>query len=432
MNNIYTIFLFLITPALSAQYSTQELVDNPLLPIHRTDQQTGARFNDDHLDSVYIFKYDHTVNIGDTLEANFIKFYANDAGLDTLTEFEEYFVSGPGGLLRDTFHYYDQFGRVTERIVRSHLITGLPSPKDRLTYSYFGTTDLVDTLTRYVNDQTGWLPASRTIREYMPDERLRYRYEENYLNGTFVPFSRSQFYYNDLEKPDSVAFSIYEEDEQTYDPRSYGTYVYDSEDRLTYYAQLNFTSLGEDTSLVFDYAYDPGSPRLRMLRYRFFNLPNSPQFRFEYEYDSMGRPLLTRIHNSYSGDAPRQLNHFIYDAQDRLVRRDIEDWNGGNSVTLEEQRFYFYPGSNPVATRAPFQNAFHCRFANPMVSGQSINCDLPDSTPLDLRVYDTMGREVVRRNIQNGEALELDAGTYLTTLFSKEGTLRWRRQIIIR
>ena len=405
-----------------------------LLPDAKNSDKSNVRVLTSHLDSIIAYEYaDESY-----FETSQSKFYADQFALDTLSEDYTYDVDGLPELVRDSVWTYDALDRPVEIIIREpSVLTMTMEPEDRIRFVYNGTVDAPDTVyvDGYVSSDGSWTNQSRETYAYQSDTLLVTLLIENNTIDGYEPDQRILITYTTTGKQDSLSIEDFIPDNGGFTQIQYSNTTYNDDDLLESQVIVTDQMGLFDTAAVIEFRYpmDFDSPEYsRIVLYG----GGSP-FAYIDFYNTYENELLIAdtAYVSFSGTVgsfnPAQLQRYNYDMMDRLVRQDILEYDGTDAIPFE-RTVWFYSEIDVVATSEIFQNAFHCRFANPMVSGQSINCDLPDSTPLDLRVYDTMGREVVRRNFQNGEALELDAGTYLTTLFSKEGTLRWRRQIIIR
>ena len=448
MRHLYFLLLFSGTIS-TAQTSLEQLLGqfDPGAPIPLAETLLGqtptthppTRVLTSHLDSMLVYEYEGE----NFLPIERTNFFADERALDTLSQLLEYDFDGVAELTQDTLSFYDANDRLTTEIIRSpDFLTGELEPNNRARYVYTTVGDRIDTFVFevYFPGEDDYRPSFRQTFTYEQDS-LPIRIETDTYNdddSTYSPSQQIVFTYTPTGQQDSISVDFFIPDNGGYSQVQYITNYYNDDDLLSAQVVVADNMAGAlDTAVLAEVRYFMGTDLLQSINGVLYN-GGSPQLYININYGYTDE-MLTSDTSFLSGSGqpgtfdPLQLNRYFYDAQDRLIQEDGFFYNPIAELYDPTDRIeYYYSEIDVVSTRRPFANAFDCTFANPFVSGQSLDCELPAETgPLDLRVYDLMGREVLRRPFQNGNPLQLTTGAYLMTLFDGNG-LRWRERVIVR
>ena len=442
-------FLFLLLASgLTAQTPLDQLLDQfdpgGPIPLHETllgrtpTTSPAHRVLVSHLDSIVVYEYENE-NFVPTDQTNF---FGNDRALDTLSQRFEYAPDGVAEITEDTLSFYDAEDRLTTEIIRSpDLLTGELEPDNRIRYVYNTDSDRIDTafVEVYFPSEDDYRPRFRQILTYGQDSLVTELLTETYdaTSQSYQPTQRFVFTYTPTGQPDSISIDAFIPDNGGFAQSQYIKNYFNDNDLLSDQVLVveNMGSL--DTAVVAEVRYFLGTDLQRSLRGVLY-AGGSPDLYILINY-AYTDALLTSDTSFVSGSGQPgsfdqfQLQRYAYDLQDRLIQADALFYNSIIEGYLPVARTdYFYSEIDVVRTRRPFTNAFDCTFANPFTSGQPLHCELwPEGGPLELRVYDPTGREVLRRPFQNGSSAQLPSGTYLLTLFDRDGGLRWRERVVV-
>lgn len=280
-----------------------------------------------------------------------------------------------------------------------------------------------------------WILKSRELYEYQNGIRPTLFTFQTYENGNWVNNFRAFTNYNTGGKIASTLFQTWTDNNWLNGNRTFLSYNDDGQLILTnreiWDASITDWQLSSREIHVYQFGQNTET---RDELYQDFDESWTPLSRKLKFYDDAGNLFQVTSQNYLNEDWVNVFKQIsIYDENTNLSRSVGELWI--NQAWRTQNSCDFFYSLFVTNIRDLFEEQVTCKFANPMVTGSTFNCNgLSDMHDVSLRIFNLQGQQVHHQNIKNSDYFNINTklpfGLYQVVLQTAQGIVFSKKVLV--